>query len=290
MTVFMSIIVDGLAYAMILFMITVGLSISLGLMHVVNMAHGVFAMIGGFATIAIMQRLGLRFELALLLSVAIAALVSIPIEKYLISLVYKRPELDQALLTIGIAIVAIALVNLIIGSSFAPIELPSWLSGQVDLGFRKFPQHRIAVIILGCIVCASLWLFIETSRFGIRLRASVDNAGIAQAVGINTGSLYTLAFAIGAALGALGGIAGAELLPMEANYPLKYLVLFLAVVAVGGQGQLFGTFLAAILLGLIETMSKYLLPDLASISFFLTMFVVLTLRPQGLFGRKEAIE
>jgi branched-chain amino acid transport system permease protein len=205
----------------------------------------------------------------------------------LISRVCRRPELDQALLTIGLAFVAIALVNLWFGASFTSIELPAWLSGPVDLGFRSFPRHRLAVILLGILVSAALWIFIERSRFGIRLRAAVDNAGIAQAVGINTTRLYSTAFALGAGLAALGGIAGAELLPMEANYPVKYLVLFLAVVAVGGQGTLFGTFLAAILLGVIDTAAKYLLPDIASISFYLTMLVVLTLRPQGLFGRKE---
>ena len=288
MTLFASIMIDGIAYAMILFMITVGLSIALGLMHVVNMAHGAFAMLGGFAAVTLMHRAGWCFEFAVPAAVLFTALASLPIERYLISRVYRRPELDQALLTIGVAFVAIALVNLWIGASFSAIELPQWLSGPVDLGFRSFPRHRLAVILLGFLVSAALWVFIERSRFGIRLRAAVDNAGIAQAVGINTTLLYSSAFAIGAGLAALGGIAGAELLPMEANYPVKYLVLFLAVVAVGGQGTLFGTFLAAILLGVVDTAAKYLLPDIASISFYLTMLVVLAVRPQGLFGRKEA--
>jgi len=287
-TLFASIMIDGIAYAMILFMIAVGLSIALGLMHVVNMAHGAFAMLGGFTAVLLMQRAGWRYEFAVPVAVLLTALASVPVERYLISRVYRRPELDQALLTIGVAFVAIALVNLWLGASFVSIALPPWLSGPVDLGFRSFPRHRLAVILLGFVVSAALWIFIERSRFGIRLRAAVDNAGIAQTVGINTARLYSAAFAIGAGLAALGGIAGAELLPMEANYPVKYLVLFLAVVAVGGQGTLFGTFLAAILLGIIDTAAKYLLPDVASISFYLTMLVVLALRPQGLFGRKEA--
>jgi branched-chain amino acid transport system permease protein len=285
MTLLASIVIDATAYAMILFMITVGLSITLGLMHVVNMAHGAFAMLGGFAAVELMSRLGLRFELALVIAVLTTALVSVPIERLVISRVYGRPELDQALLTIGVTFVAIALVNL--GASFSSIDLPAWLSGPVDLGFRSFPRHRVAVIVLGCLVSVALWLFIGRSRSGVKLRAAVDNPGIAQSVGINTTLLYSLAFAIGAGLAALGGIAGAELLPMEANYPVKYLVLFLAVVAVGGQGTLFGTFLAALLLGLVDTASKYLLPDLASISFYLTMLLVLALRPQGLLGRKD---
>ena len=141
------------------------------------------------------------------------------------------------------------------------------------------------MIILGLCVSALLWVFIERSRFGIRLRAAVDNAGIAESVGINTPGVYAVAFGIGAALAALGGIAGAELLPMEANYPIKYLVLFLAVVSVGGQGTLLGAFLAALLLGIVDTASKYLLPSFASVSMYLTMFVILAIRPQGLLGR-----
>ncbi|MDR3466212.1 MAG: branched-chain amino acid ABC transporter permease [Xanthobacteraceae bacterium] len=288
MTLFASILIDGMAYAMILFMITVGLSITLGLMHVVNMAHGAFAMLGGFAAVELMSRLGLRFEPALVIAVLATALVSVPIERVVISRIYGRPELDQALLTIGLAFVAIALVNLWLGASFSSIDLPARLSGPVDLGFRSFPRHRVAVIVLGCAISVALWLFIGRSRFGIRLRAAVDNPGIAESVGINTTLLYSMTFAIGAGLAALGGIAGAELLPMEANYPIKYMVLFLAVVAVGGQGTLFGTFLAALLLGVVDTASKYLLPDLASISFYLTMLVALALRPQGLLGRKDA--
>lgn len=287
MALFASILIDGLAYAMVLFMITVGLSISLGLMHVVNMAHGAFAMIGGFAAAFLITRAGWSFEVSALLSVLAAAIISLPIERLLIARIYGRSQLDQALVTIGIAFVAIALVNLWLGASFTTIALPSWLSGPIDLGFRTFPKHRLAVIVLGCLIILALWLFIERSSYGIKLRATVDNSGIAQSVGINTRFLYASAFAIGAGLAALGGIAGAELLPMEANYPIKYLVLFMAVVAVGGQGTLVGTFVAALLLGIVDTAAKYLLPDIASISFYLTMLVVLAVRPEGLFGRKE---
>lgn len=287
MAVLGSILVDGFAYAMVLFMITVGLSISLGLMHVVNMAHGAFAMLGGFAAVFFMSRAGWPFGVAVSAAVLLAAIVSLPIERLFIARIYGRSQLDQALVTIGIAFVAIALVNLWLGASFTTIALPSWLAGPVDLGFRTFPRHRLAVIVLGCAIILALWFFIERSSYGIKLRATVDNAGIAQSVGINTRFLSASAFAIGAALAALGGIAGAELLPMEANYPIKYLVLFMAVVAVGGQGTLVGTFVAAILLGLVDTAAKYLLPDIASISFYLTMLVVLAIRPQGLFGNKE---
>ncbi len=287
MAVLGSILVDGFAYAMVLFMITVGLSISLGLMHVVNMAHGAFAMLGGFAAVFFMTRAGWPFGVSVLGAVLLAAIVSLPIERVLIARIYGRSQLDQALVTIGIAFVAIALVNLWLGASFTTIALPSWLAGPVDLGFRTFPRHRLAVIVLGCAIILALWFFIERSSYGIKLRATVDNAGIAQSVGINTRFLYASAFAIGAALAAHRGLARAGQRPVAAEFTVKYLGRFMAVVAVGGQGTLVGTFVAAILLGLVDTAAKYLLPDIASISFYLTMLVVLAIRPQGLFGNKE---
>jgi branched-chain amino acid transport system permease protein len=163
--------------------------------------------------------------------------------------------------------------------------MPGYMTGSADLGFRMFPRHRLAVILLGVIVIVALWFVVERSTFGIKVRAAVDDPAIAQAIGIDTSRIHIIAFAAGAALAALGGIAGAELLPMESNYAGKYLVVILAVVAVGGHGTIFGSFIAALLLGLVETAAKYTVPDLSSIAFFLTMFAVLLLRPQGLMGR-----
>lgn len=280
-----SILVDGIAYAMILFMIAVGLSMTMGLMRVVNLAHGAFAMFGGFLAATLPAAFGLPPVVAMLLAVAVVAAAALPIERWLIRRFYRRPELDQMLVTIGVMFVLIALANMLFGSGLKAIDLPQALTGTIDLGFRSVPTHRVAVTVLGLIVLALLWFTVERSSFGIRVRAAVDNAPIAQAVGIDTRRIYALAFAAGAALAALGGIAGAELLPMEPAYASKYLVTFLAVVAVGGHGTLFGSFLAALLLGLVETTTKYLVPQLSSVAFFATMFLVLLVRPQGLFGR-----
>lgn len=280
-----SILVDGIAYAMILFMIAVGLSMTMGLMRVVNLAHGAFAMFGGFLAATLPAALGVPPVAAMLLAVVVVALAALPIERWLIRRFYRRPELDQMLVTIGVMFVLIALANMLFGSGLKAIELPEVLTGTVDLGFRSVPTHRVAVTVLGLAVLALLWFAVERSSFGIRVRAAVDNAPIAQAVGIDTRRIYAVAFAAGAALAALGGIAGAELLPMEPAYASKYLVTFLAVVAVGGHGTLFGSFLAALLLGIVETSMKYLVPQLSSVAFFATMFLVLMVRPQGLFGR-----
>ncbi|MDM0069703.1 branched-chain amino acid ABC transporter permease [Variovorax sp. J31P207] len=280
-----SILLDGIAYAMILFMITIGLSMTMGLMRVTNLAHGAFAMFGGFIAATLPARFGLPPYAAIVVAVAAVALAAVPIERLLIRRFYRRPELDQMLVTIGIMFVLIALADLLFGSALTTLKLPDSLAGSVDIGHRSVPVHRLVVTALGLGVLAALWFSVERSSFGIKVRAAVDNAPIAQTVGIDTARIYAFTFAAGAGLAALGGIAGAELLPMEPAYASKYLVTFLAVVAVGGHGTLFGSFLAALLLGMVDTTMKYLVPQLSSIAFFATMFLVLLVRPNGLFGR-----
>lgn len=285
LTLISSILIDGIAYAMILFMITVGLSMTMGLMRFVNLAHGAFAMLGGFLAAKLPVMFGVPIWAGFVLAIGLIGLMSLPIERILIKRFYRRDELDQMLVTIGLMFVATAGANLLFGSSFSSVPLPEAFSGTVDLGFRTIARHRLIVIATGLVVVAVLWFAVDKSSFGIRVRASVDNAPIARAIGINTTTIYASTFAIGAMLAALGGIAGAELLPMEPTYASKYLVTFLAVVAVSGHGNLFGSFFAALLLGIVETSMKYMVPQLASAAFFLTMFIVLLMRPQGLFGR-----
>jgi branched-chain amino acid transport system permease protein len=285
MNLLISILVDGISYGMILFIISIGLSITMGLMRVVNMAHGGFAMLGGFFAAAIMAWLGLSFAAGLAIATVVVALVSVPIERYLMRLVYGRHELDQALLSIGMIYIIIAAANLLFGSSITTLQIPHALTGWVTIGQHTMPKYRIFIIVAGLIVLGFLWFAIERTSFGVRVRAAVDNSAIAQSVGINTSLLYSVAFAIGAGLAALGGIIGAQIMPMESTYALKYLVLVLAVVTVGGMGTVTGSFAAALLLGLVNTAAIYLVPSLASVAFYIAMFLVLTLRPQGLFGR-----
>jgi branched-chain amino acid transport system permease protein len=285
MSLLLSILVDGVSYGMILFIISIGLSITMGLMRVVNMAHGGFAMLGGFMAAAVMAWAGARFEAALALATVGVAAVSVPIERLLMRQVYGRHVLDQALLSIGLIYIIVAGANLLFGGSITTLRIPSYLTGWVAIGTHTIPKYRIFVTIAGLIVVTLLWLAIERTSFGVRLRAAVDNSAIAQTVGINTSQLYAIAFAVGAALAALGGIIGAQIMPMESTYALKYLVLMLAVVTVGGMGTVTGTFAAALLLGLANTAAIYLVPSMASVAFYIAMFLVLTLRPQGLFGR-----
>ncbi|WP_306133011.1 branched-chain amino acid ABC transporter permease [Roseivivax marinus] len=281
----MNIAVDGMAYGMILFMIAVGLSVTMGLMRVVNLAHGGFALIGGALAHWLGQDLGLGFLPALFLAIAGTVAVALPLERVIYRRIYGFGELQQVLATIGLTFLMIATINLWQGSTLLPVGLPAVLSQPIDLGFRTLPAHRIAVIVLGVAVIVGLWLLLDKTRFGIRLRAAVDNRGTASAHGINTDRIYMATFGLGAALAALGGIMGAELLPIEAYYPLRYMVLFLIVVAVGGMGSIAGSFLAALGLGIVETAARYLVPDFATIAFFVLVIALLAIRPQGLMGR-----
>jgi branched-chain amino acid transport system substrate-binding protein len=281
-----SILVDSAAYAMLLFMISIGLSLTQGLMRVINLSHGCFAMIGGYGAAVLPRVLGVGFALSVILALLVAALVALVLEKFLIRRYYQRPRLDQVLVTIGIIYIFTAAASLLFGNDIMAVPLPDYITGTVDLGFRVIPRHRLYVIGLGVFVACLLWFTIERSSFGLRIRAAVDNPGIAEAVGINTQLIYAVTFSLGAILGALGGVAGAELMPMAPTYANTYLLVIMAVVAVGGQGSLLGSFLAALLLGLVDTATKYIVPDMSSIAFYLMMFVVLLIRPRGLFGRE----
>lgn len=287
MNTLLSILVDGVAYGMILFLISVGLSVTMGLMRVINLAHGGFALIGGALAHALMAA-GFGYWLAMGLGLAGTMLIALPMELVLYARIYRMGELQQVLATIGITFMIIASVNFALGSSLLAIPTPPMLRGSLDLGFRTLPYHRIAVIGAGLLVTLFLFLLIERTRFGIRLRAAVDHRATAATLGINTGAIFALTFMLGAGLAALGGILGAELLPIEAYYPLRYMVLFLVVVAVGGMGSITGSFVAALGLGTLDTASRYLVPEYGTIVFYGVMMAVLTLRPQGLMGRRQA--
>lgn len=281
-----SILIDSAAYGMVLFVISVGLSITLGLMRFVNLAHGVFAVGGGYGAVALARHLGLSYELAFVGAVLLVAALSFPLERFLFRRMYGRSELDQVLFSIGLVFVFIALFGMAFGNGLVAIGLPSYLSGGIDLGFRVVPAQRLAVVAVGLLVLLLLWWLLQKTRFGIETRAAVDNVSAARAVGIRASRVYACAFALGSAMAAVGGILGAELLPMEAYYPLKHLVVFLAVVAVGGQGNPLALMAAALLLGAVETTAKYFVPELASILFFSTMLIVLSVRPAGLFAKE----
>jgi branched-chain amino acid transport system permease protein len=275
----------GLAFAMVLYLISVGLSVTMGLMGFVNLAHGVFAMLGGYVLTQLMSRYGAPFALALPVAVIACALVSLPLERLLYRRFYGGEELDQVLLTMGLIFISVAGATYVWGPLTQQLQPPAWLSGQVDLGFRHFPAYRSFLILCGAVLVTVLWLGLERTRFGAQIRAAVDNLRMAQSVGINTSRLFMLTFALGSGLAGLGGALGAELLAITPSYALQNLVYFIIVVAVGGLGSIRGPFVAALLIGIADTGLKYLVPELGAFFIYAMTMALLLWRPQGLFGR-----
>jgi len=280
-----SILFHGLAFAMVLYIVSVGLSLTMGLMGFVNLAHGAFAMIGGYITVTLMNTYQVPFGVALLAAFISVALVSAVLEQTLYSRLYGAGELEQVLFTIGLIFMAEAVVRKLFGPIPLPVHPPAILSGQLDLGFRTVPMYRAFVIIVSFVLIVLLWLGIERTNFGARLRASVDNRRMAEAIGIDTGLLFTLTFALGSGLAAFGGGIGADILAIYPGYAIEYLVYFLMVVAVGGLGSVRGPFVAALLLGIGDTACKYLVPEFGAFFIYAAMIGLLMWRPAGLFGR-----
>lgn len=279
-----NILIDGISYGMVLFVIAVGLSVTMGLMRFINLAHGAFAMTGGYLCAWLVRVQGWPFGAGVVTAVLATGVLGAVLERLVLRRLYKRSELEQVLFTIGLTFLFVATANLLAGPEVQLIPLPSWLSGAVDLGVRTLPAQRLLVIGCGvAVILGSAWL-LNRSRFGVWLRATVDHTGAASALGIPIQLVYVATFGAGAALAGLGGILGAELMPLEPFYPVKYLVLVLVVVAVGGMGSITGSAAAAIALGTIETASKYYASQWGSLFFFLAMALLLAWRPQGLLA------
>ncbi len=279
-----SILFHGLAFAMVLYLVSVGLSVTMGLMGFVNLAHGVFAALGGYIMTTMMSRLGMPFVPAVVAGVIVASAASVPLERLLFRRLYGADELDQVLLTVGLVFMSVATAKFIWGPLAEPFQPPAVLSGQIQLGFREFPTYRTFLIASGAVLVTVLWLGLERTQFGAQIRAAVDNRRMAQSVGINTSRLFTVAFALGSGLAALGGALGAEILAIEPAYALEHLVYFLIVVSVGGLGSIRGPFVAALLLGVADTGFKYLLPEFGAFFIYALTLVILLWRPRGLFG------
>ncbi|HKO08764.1 MAG TPA: branched-chain amino acid ABC transporter permease [Alphaproteobacteria bacterium] len=281
-----SILFDGLAYAMILFVISVGLSVTMGLMGFVNLAHGAFAMAGGYLTVSLTVRHGVPFLLALAVAFMVVGGASIVIERLLYRRLYGAGELDQVLLTIGLTFMAVAGYTFFYGPVPQPVKVPSYLEGQIDLGIRVFPGYRVFMIAVGAALIAGLWYGFERTSLGARIRAAVDNRRMAQSIGIDVDRLFTLTFALGSGLAALGGGLAVNLIGLTPSFAVQYLVLFLIVVAVGGLGSIKGTVLAALVLGIFDNAGKYLYPDGGGFFIYAITVLLLLLKPAGLYGRE----
>ena len=281
-----TILIFGLAYAMLLFIISVGLSVTMGLMGFVNLAHGAFAMVGGYVTVTLVTQWGVPFILGLLIAFVIVAAISIVLERGLYQWLYKRPELDQVLLTIGIVFASIWAVTYVWGPDPLSMPNPEFLKGNLDLGFRNVPLYRAFMILAGIIIVIGLFVGLERTRLGAQIRAAVDNRRMAQSVGIDVDKLFLITFALGSGMAALGGGLGGQILGgVKPTFAFEYLVIFLIVVAVGGLGNIRGTFFAALILGITDFAGKYLWPEVGTFIIYAITILILLWRPQGLFGK-----
>ncbi|WP_027016988.1 branched-chain amino acid ABC transporter permease [Comamonas composti] len=280
------VIFDGVAYGMLLFLIAVGLSITMGLMNFVNLAHGAFAMAGGYAAAVAMNSYGWGFFPALVLSFVVAAAVGAVLEFTLYRRLYRSHPLDQVLLSIGLVFVSIAAFTYFFGPSMQPFTLPPMLDGRIAIAGMEVGRYRLFLIVCGALVLGGLLLLLNKTRFGAMVRASVDNQRVARGTGIPVQLLFFATFVLGCGLAGLGGALSLGMLGLEPTFPLKYLVLFLIVVCVGGAGTVVGPFVAALLVGIVDMAGKYYLPEAGAFLIYVFMVVTLLLRPHGLIPRK----
>jgi len=281
-----SVAFHGVAYGMILYVISVGLSVTMGLMGFTNLAHGVFAMAGGYILTTALGRFALPFPLALVLAFVGVAAGSVVLERTLYSRLYTAGELEQVLFTIGLIFMAVAIAQTIFGTLQQPVVLPASLKGQLSFLGRDFPAYRVFLIVFSAAMIAALWFGVERTLWGAMVRAAVDNRAMAQAVGIDTRRLFAITFALGSGLAGLGGALGAEIIAVQATYPFEHLVYFLIVVSVGGLGSLRGPFVAAVLIGVMDTACKYWLPQFGAFFIYVATIAILLWRPAGLFGTR----
>jgi len=286
-----TILFDGIAYGMLLFILAVGLSVTMGLMNFINLAHGAFAMAGGYLTVVLMQRYEVPFLVCLPLAFVATAMLGALLERTLYRPMYRKPHLDQVLFSIGLAFMAVASVDYFVGSQQQIMQLPEWLKGRTELWDGQpwalgMGHYRLFIIAVCAALTVGLQYVLSATRFGSRLRASVDDPRVASGLGMNVNVVFAATFAVGSGLAGLGGALGAEVLGLDPTFPLKFMVYFLIVVAVGGTSSITGPLLAALLLGVADVAGKYYVPKLGAFIVYSLMLAILIWRPQGLFVRQ----
>ncbi len=277
---------DGFAYGMLLFLLSVGLSVTLGMMNFVNLAHCAFAMLGGYVSVTLVQHAGWPFFATLPIAFLAAALVSVVLERTLFRRLYRADELDQVLLTIGIVFMSVAIAAYIYGTVQQAVTVPSYLRGSVSFMGVSFAVYRLFLVGVALAVTIILVLTLEYTRFGAQVRAAVDNQRMARGLGINVEGVFALTFALGSGLAGLGGALAIEIIGLDPQFAFTYLIYVLIVVAVGGLGSIGGSFVAAMLLGISDVAGKYYVPELGAFLIYLVMVTLLMWRPAGLFGKR----
>jgi branched-chain amino acid transport system permease protein len=277
---------DGVAYGTLLFLLSVGLSVTLGMMNFINLAHCSFAMLGGYVTVTLINGLGWPFLATLPAAFVVAAAVSVLLERVFFRRFYSASDLEQCLLTIGIVFVSIAAAAYIYGTDQQPVQLPAFLRGSIQFAGLNFAAYRLFLIATAILITVVLVATLETTRFGAQVRAAVNNARMARGLGIDVDTLFAITFALGSGLAGLGGALAIDLVGLDPSFAFTYLIYVLIVVSVGGLGSIGGSFAAAMLLGVSDIAGKYYVPAIGSILIYLVMTVLIMLRPAGIFGRR----
>jgi branched-chain amino acid transport system permease protein len=277
---------DGLAYGMLLFLLSVGQSVTLGMMNFINLAHCAFAMIGGYVTVTLVNGYGWPFFATLPVAFLVTAVVSVAFERTLYRRLYRATDLDQVLLTIGIAFIAVAVAAYIFGTQQQPLQLPSYLRGSMPFLGLNLAIYRMILVGIGIVATLVLVGALEYTRFGAQVRAAVDNQRMASGLGINVDRTFAVTFALGSGLAGLGGALAIEIVGLDPQFAFTYLVYVLIVVSVGGLGSIAGSFAAAAVLGISDIAGKYYVPQVGAFLIYLVMITLLMWRPTGLFGRR----
>jgi branched-chain amino acid transport system permease protein len=284
---FLGVLFDGIAYGSLLFLISVGLSVTMGLMNFVNLAHGAFAMLGGYVCVVTMTGFGVPFLLSLPLAFIASAIVGFVLERTLYRRLYKASHLDQVLFSIGLTFMSVAAATYVWGPSQQPVHLPQFLRGQVSLFGLDVGTYRLFLIGVVIVITLAIGYLIERTRFGAQIRASVDNQQASAGLGINVSRVFSLTFALGSGLAGLGGGLGIDVLGLDPTFPIKFMVYFLLVVAVGGAGTIKGPLFAALILGVFDVAGKYYVPEVGAFVIYGLMVLLLILFPAGLLGRRS---
>jgi len=256
------------------------------MMNFINLAHGAFAMLGGYAAVVAMSRLGIPFLPALGIAFVLSGAVGALLERVLYRRLYRAAHLDQVLFTIGLTLMSIATATWFFGPGQQPVRLPPFLTGQVHVLGLDFGAYRLFLIAMVALATLLLTYLVERTRFGAKIRASVDSQQASVGLGINVERVFSVTFALGSALAGLGGGLGIDVLGLDPTFPLKYMVYFLLVVAVGGAGTIRGPLIAALLLGVVDVAGKYYVPQIGSFVIYAAMVLLLLLFPSGLVGRR----
>ncbi len=274
-------LVNGSFYALL----SLGLAVIFGLLGIVNFAHGALYMMGAFCAWILLDRFGINYWVALVLSPLLIGALGVVIERTMLKRLYKLDPLYGLLLTFGLALIAEGIFRDQFGVSGQSYAVPEGLSGATDIGFMVLPNYRAWVVAVSLVVCFVTWFLIEKTRLGATLRAATENAALVQAFGVNVPLMVLCTYGAGAALAALAGVLAAPVIQVTPLMGSNLIIVVFAVVVIGGMGSILGSIVTGLALGLVEGLTRVFYPEASNVVVFVVMIIVLLVRPAGLFGK-----